>query len=625
MSSDISSPEERKEFVKYLKLLCLKSTQLIVQGRLGKTISTESIVSQKNAMINLTVKDYPEIEKEARAAIRDGIPNKERSYVIEISLRTSDADSLVLEVWSIGLTNKCENKRDHETMHYPMSHLLKSLLCLSRVTPAYKLSRKQGNEYVICYRVYMGEINLSGLGEGFKVLRVGSAGTHWGTITMSAAYRTTENLHVSTKGISPKVGIPFVVKTDHFSSGPRPHVSSPARPCHTLQSRLRTFSDASDGMQPSTESSSPPYNVFNTAFSVSPAGNFIEKDGNKVMFTVGTPPGGNPRCSVSSPALARMQRLNITEKNNFHSSNNGERSHTDFYKAHWSPDKSQFNTGASAPNSGFTGHLNSRRDFADLKKDRRVSFPSTNFLKEPLSNNRKPLKVVKPNEQVISGTTFWHWDATSTSTVSPKPVPHISPQFVSNSEVEKKSNSPVSSPLVCTPPGLMTGAFVLGCKTAQRAKETLEAAEISSLPFRDLLKPIHGNESPDDESSQSSTSLESDEKSNKDRFAEGRRKSSDSSSSLSLTGSTGTLNNENLQKHPDDFVLVDLKPAFARDDSIKDLGTFYRECENVPELIMFENHGGSETDETLHDLTKQLEDYEKDMHDFDQFVSELCA
>ena len=47
----------------------------------------------------------------------------------------------------------------------------------------------------------MGEINLSGLGEGFKVLRVGSAGTHWGTITMSAAYRTTENLHVSTKGM----------------------------------------------------------------------------------------------------------------------------------------------------------------------------------------------------------------------------------------------------------------------------------------------------------------------------------------------------------------------------------------------------------------------------------------
>lgn len=40
-------------------------------------------------------------------------------------------------------------------------------------------------------------------------------------------------------------------------------------------------------------------------------------------------------------------------------------------------------------------------------------------------------------------------------------------------------------------------------------------------------------------------------------------------------------------------------PAFGRDDSIGDLGTFYRECENIPELIMFEEHKRTETEETL--------------------------
>ena len=45
----------------------------------------------------------------------------------------------------------------------------------------------------------MGPVNMSGLGDGFKTLRVGSVGTPFGTFTMSAAYRTTDNLHLSTQ------------------------------------------------------------------------------------------------------------------------------------------------------------------------------------------------------------------------------------------------------------------------------------------------------------------------------------------------------------------------------------------------------------------------------------------
>lgn len=38
------------------------------------------------------------------------------------------------------------------TVYNRMSLLLKSLLAITRVTPAYKLSRKQGHDYVILYR-----------------------------------------------------------------------------------------------------------------------------------------------------------------------------------------------------------------------------------------------------------------------------------------------------------------------------------------------------------------------------------------------------------------------------------------------------------------------------------------
>jgi len=40
-------------------------------------------------------------------------------------------------------------------------------------------------------------------------------------------------------------------------------------------------------------------------------------------------------------------------------------------------------------------------------------------------------------------------------------------------------------------------------------------------------------------------------------------------------------------------------PAFGRGDSVTDLGTFYRECEHVPELVMFKEQNGTENDETL--------------------------
>lgn len=81
------------------------------------------------------------------------------------------------------------------TVYNRLSVLLKSLLAITRVTPAYKLSRKQGHDYVILYRqvdiiclimqllccftqlslhfrIYFGEVQLSGLGEGNKNLKL---------------------------------------------------------------------------------------------------------------------------------------------------------------------------------------------------------------------------------------------------------------------------------------------------------------------------------------------------------------------------------------------------------------------------------------------------------------------
>ncbi|XP_020603761.1 autophagy-related protein 13-like [Orbicella faveolata] len=87
--------------------------------------------------------------------------------------------------------------------------LLKSLVSVTRVTPAYQLSRKQGRDFMMCYKVYFGEVRFQELGEGFQSLRVGSIGTPVGSITLSAAYRTKLTLPEKQQ---------VMVQSNHFSS-----------------------------------------------------------------------------------------------------------------------------------------------------------------------------------------------------------------------------------------------------------------------------------------------------------------------------------------------------------------------------------------------------------------------
>lgn len=52
-----------------------------------------------------------------------------------------------------GVNFRCEKDiKVSYTVYTRLSLLLKSLLAITRVTPAYKLSRKQGHDYVILYR-----------------------------------------------------------------------------------------------------------------------------------------------------------------------------------------------------------------------------------------------------------------------------------------------------------------------------------------------------------------------------------------------------------------------------------------------------------------------------------------
>lgn len=84
---------------------------------------------------------------------------------VEISLRTSEGDAMVLEVWTIAMTPG-KHARDATLILYNQLCLLtKSLFSTTRQMPAYKFSRRQTPDaYVIHYRIYCAEPEIHCLG-----------------------------------------------------------------------------------------------------------------------------------------------------------------------------------------------------------------------------------------------------------------------------------------------------------------------------------------------------------------------------------------------------------------------------------------------------------------------------
>lgn len=100
-----------------------------------------------------------ETKKALQISQSDSITNR-LPLCVEISLQTVDGDKMILEVWSLNINTDLSDPsiKATYTIYNRMSILLKSLISITRVTPAYKLSRRQSpDSYSIYYRIYSGE------------------------------------------------------------------------------------------------------------------------------------------------------------------------------------------------------------------------------------------------------------------------------------------------------------------------------------------------------------------------------------------------------------------------------------------------------------------------------------
>ncbi|CAH0545948.1 unnamed protein product [Brassicogethes aeneus] len=216
------SGAEKRELDKFSKFLALKSTQIIVQSRMGEKYSTPcKPTSGGQDWFNLNVKDSIEITDEAKKTINQDFYAARLPMSVEISLTTPEGDKMILESWCLGLLPEQSDytSRIIPTVYNRMGMLLKSLLSVTRVLPAYKLSQRASpDSYMIYYRLYFGEPETHSLGEGFKSVRVGQLCTPIGTLFLSVSYRTKMTISPTHTGKDNSI----MLKSDHFNTNLSP-------------------------------------------------------------------------------------------------------------------------------------------------------------------------------------------------------------------------------------------------------------------------------------------------------------------------------------------------------------------------------------------------------------------
>ncbi|XP_075694024.1 autophagy-related protein 13 isoform X4 [Rhinoderma darwinii] len=523
MDSDLS-PQDRKDLDKFVKFFALKAVQVIVQARLGDKICTRSTSSPTGSdWFNLAIKDIPEVTQEAKKALSGQLPAVGRSMCVEISLKTSEGDSMELEVWCLEMNEKCDREiKVSYTVYNRLSLLLKSLLAVTRVTPAYRLSRKQGHEYVILYRIYFGDVQLLGLKEGFQAVRVGTVGTPIGTLTLTCAYRT--NLaFMSTRQYERTQPIMGII-IDHFVDRPFPSTSH-MHPCNYRAAEepgavYPTVEDSQDVCATSF-STSPPSQLYSSRFSYQPT-----------VLAAGSSDLGYPVALAAGVSATLPHQMMVLGKD-------GGLPNITAQPAHGA--QADHDRAVLTSPSHVTGTTSSSEE-ADIPSGSSTAGRSSSPNKSPhiLFTRKVGAFVDKPSPQV-----------TFTSTDIPFAV--FAPRLIDVEDID---------PMVLCP----------------------ETPEEVSPDARSLQSSCSSNEVPQD-----------------------------------------------------DFVMVDFRPAFSKDDLPMDVGTFYREFQNPPQLSslsidiavqsMAEDLGRPHQQliktAAQDSLPEKLAMHEKNMEEFDAFVDSL--
>lgn len=212
---------------KNVKSFIIKSIQCIVEARLGGLPVHTTGKPNGNEWFNIALNEFQEVNLMTKNCLETLVSGADDATSVnlhliqndwniccEISIKTSENEQMNLEYWFIRsrTLNKEINANknlDREAStrlfksYNEMSILIKSIISLTRATPAYRISRdgQSADSYVVCYRVYKcessfeQEIKRANLNENeircySDEFKLGSVTTDHNKIDVSLVYRT---------------------------------------------------------------------------------------------------------------------------------------------------------------------------------------------------------------------------------------------------------------------------------------------------------------------------------------------------------------------------------------------------------------------------------------------------
>ncbi|PIK34183.1 putative autophagy-related protein 13 isoform X2 [Apostichopus japonicus] len=237
-----------------------RTIQVIVQSRSGSKVETKSKVHSEGVdWFNVAIPDSQSIKSQVRKLLTQDVPSLNQPITIDITLETNEGDKMVLESWNLSYSDvKDPLAKVHYVVYTRMGLILKSIFCITRSIPAYKIARRQTfSDYKILSSIYVGDGKgkLSSLGQDFQVMQIGVVPTPRGTLTLSVAYRT--NLAMSVQQLSSSAVSPVVVSDNHFSKSPQKHLTPAMMKVPSVAQSESSMIDDSQEMWSSLRSSSP--------------------------------------------------------------------------------------------------------------------------------------------------------------------------------------------------------------------------------------------------------------------------------------------------------------------------------------------------------------------------------
>lgn len=214
----------QKEIEKYIKFFVIKSLHAIVSSRIGIHNKTRCKPSAKGQdWFNISLHDC-EANIKLQGKIRDlfgkRVPTLWSPICLDIILRTGDGSFIILETWQLSTDgeNKELKHKNHFSIYNRLGVLLKSVLSISRVLPAFNLAKKNEKDFALYFRVHSEVYSLHQY-ELNNSLSIGFVKTPIGTVNIKTMYRSkiwlSGSFHVHTYKIKdPESLLPLFTEKD---------------------------------------------------------------------------------------------------------------------------------------------------------------------------------------------------------------------------------------------------------------------------------------------------------------------------------------------------------------------------------------------------------------------------